>query len=304
MNAKVLLGYCESLMSRDVLATHGIEQEIALTFLDPPFNQGKDYAYYDDSAPEDVYWGWMRRICEQIHEITAPGGALYFMQREKNAERVLATLRETDWTLQNVIIWRKRTSAVPGRYRYGKQYQVIAFATKGKRPLVFNRLRIDAPLQPGHKHQRTDGVYVTDCWDDIRELTSGYFAGDEALRLPDGERLHKQQSPVSLLLRVILSSTMPGHVVLDPFVGTGTALVVAEQLGRQSVGMEIDPSHVKAIRWRIEARRKCDSILPLREYHRFTKELDAIWPLAEPPWDAPNSQLSIPDSEGADEETA
>ena len=67
---------------------------------------------------------------------------IYFMQREKNTENVLLCLREAGWTLQNLIIWKKKTCAVPQDYRYGKHYQVVAFATKGKSPRVFNKLRI------------------------------------------------------------------------------------------------------------------------------------------------------------------
>src|SRR3989338_3229794 len=99
------------------------------------------------------------------------GGAIYFMQREKN----------TEYVLQNLIIWKKKTSAVPCSNKFGKHYQIIAFATKGKNPRVFNRLRINPPLPPAYKYEREDGMYVTDVWDDIRELTSGYFAGDEEI---------------------------------------------------------------------------------------------------------------------------
>lgn len=166
---------------------------------------------------------------------------------------------------------------MPNTIRYGKQFQIIAFATKGKRPRVFNRLRIDAPLRPEYKYAREDGLFVTDVWDDIREMTSGYFAGDEALRLPNGERAHKQQSPIALLLRIILSSTLLGDLVLDPFAGTGTTLVVAEQLGRPSVGIEIDPKNVELIQRRLEEQRDADSVLPLREYYRFTPDFERIW---------------------------
>ncbi|MCX7839561.1 MAG: site-specific DNA-methyltransferase [Anaerolineae bacterium] len=248
-----------------------------MTFLDPPFNQGKEYDYFDDSLPEHEYWLMMQTVCTRVRELTVEGGAIYFMQREKNTEAVLRCLRETGWTLQNLIIWTKRTSAVPNTIRFGKQYQVIAFATKGKRPRVFNRLRIDLPLRPEYRYGREDGVFVTDVWDDIRELTSGYFAGDEALRDANGERVHKQQSPVALLLRIILSSTMPGDLVLDPFAGTGTTLVVAEQIGRPSVGIEIDPKNVALIQKRLKIRREADSVIPLREYYRFTPGLEQIW---------------------------
>jgi len=235
--------------------------------------------------PEADYWQMMRDVCARVWNLTTEGGAIYFMQREKNTEAVLRYLRETGWTLQNLVIWTKRTSAVPNTIRYGKQYQVIAFATKGKRPRVFNRLRIDLPLRPEHKIPRENGVFVTDVWDDIRELTSGYFAGDEALRNGNNERAHKQQSPIALLLRIILSSTQPGDLVLDPFAGTGTTLVVAEQIGRSSIGIEIDPKNVKLIEKRLEEQRTPDSIARLREYYRFTPGLDGIWkgvPLMQP----------------------
>ncbi len=274
---KIIHGDCLEKLNQDVFRREGIRAEVSLTFLDPPFNQGKDYGYFDDTLPEREYWLMMQTVCARVRDLTAEGGAIYFMQREKNTEAVLQCLRETGWTLQNLIIWTKRTSAVPSTIRYGKQFQIIAFATKGKRPRVFNRLRIDLPLRPEQKIPREDGIFVTDVWDDIREMTSGYFAGDEALRLGTGERAHKQQSPVALLLRVILSSTMPNDLILDPFAGTGTTLVVAEQVGRSSVGIEIDPKNVRLIQERLDTQRDADSVLPLREYYRFTPSLDQIW---------------------------
>ncbi len=249
----------------------------ALTFLDPPFNQGKDYSYFHDNRPEEEYWQWMYEVCKRIHAITQDGGALFFMQREKNAEQVLNLLRTAGFHLQNLIIWMKRTSAVPSEWRFGKSYQIIAYATKGTKPRLFNRLRIDPPLRPEYRYERKDGLFVTDVWDDIRELTAGYFAGAEALRTSTNERFHKQQSPVALLLRIILSSTMPNDWVLDPFAGTGTTPVVASQLGRSCVAIEIDPQNVSMINWRLQTRREADSVAPLRSYYRFTANLDTIW---------------------------
>lgn len=120
-------------------------------------------------------------------------------------------------------------------------------------------------------------MFVTDVWDDIRELTSGYFAGDEALRDAEGNRLHKQQAPIQLLLRIILSSTNPGDVVLDPFAGSGTTLVVAEQLGRKSVGVELDTVNVKIIEERLAEKRAADDISGLFKDYEYTPNLEAIW---------------------------
>jgi len=248
-----------------------------LTFLDPPFNQNKDYTHHDDDMPDDDYWQMMKTVCERVHRVTSKGGAIYFMQREKNTEKVLACLRDSGWTLQNLIVWKKKTSAVPCTGRYGKHYQVIAYATKGERAQVFNRLRISPPLPAHYKYERENGMFVTDVWDDIRELTSGYFAGDEALRARNGERFHKQQSPIALLLRIILSSTNIGDLVFDPFAGTGTTLIVAQQLGRRSLGIEIDPKNVECIRTRLTTLREADNIEKHHEDYKFTEGLEKIW---------------------------
>lgn len=270
INHQVINGNCRQFLSS--LAT-----KINLTFLDPPFNQQKEYASCNDDLPENEYWSGLRDVCSDIFNLTNDGGAIYFMQREKNTEQVLRVLRETGWTFQNLIIWKKMTSAVPGQMRFGKAFQVIAFATKGKRPRVFNRLRINPPLLKHHKYERENGMFVTDVWDDIRELTSGYFAGDEAIKSDAGERFHKQQSPLALLLRIILTSSKVGDHVLDPFAGTGTTAIVAEQLNRKSVSIEIDKTNAESIERRVEEIRPADGIEKFYKDYFCTGNLNEIW---------------------------
>jgi len=265
----------------DLLYPHQVPHPINLTFLDPPFNQGKTYSFHDDQLPPEKYWEMMTQVCKKIFDLTTQGGTIYFMQREKNTELVLRCLRETDWTFQNLIIWKKITSAVPNLHKFGKHYQIIAFATKGPKAKTFNRLRINPPLPAHYKLERPQGVYATDLWDDIRELTSGYFAGEEALRNEDHERFHKQQTPLALLLRIILSSTQIGDIVLDPFAGTGTTLVVAHQLQRKAIGIEIDPKNVNCINERLKNLRQSDDIERFYKDYLHTKDLDNIWPRVE-----------------------
>jgi len=271
---------------------NGSITDVSLTFLDPPYRQGKDYRFFDDNQPASKYWGWLKEILLKVYEVTVDGGSVYFMQREKNAEQVLRVLRKTGWNLHNLIIWKKKTSAVPVHSRFSKQYQIIAYAIKGERPRVFNKLRIDLPPLPEHKYERENGVYATDVWDDIRELTSGYFAGDEAIRDKTGSRIHEQQSPVALLLRIILSSTMPGDLVLDPLAGTGTTVVVANQLERKSIGIEIDPDNVRIIGKRLKLLRPSDNVAKHYDYYRFTPNLNEIWT----PKDAVTEQRALSES--------
>ena len=118
---------------------------------------------------------------------------------------------------------------------------------------------------------------MTDTWDDIRELTSGYFAGDEAIKKENGERFHKQQAPIALLLRIILSSTKIGDTVLDPFAGTGTTLVVAEQLRRKSIGIEIDSDNIECIKSRLKEVSPSDSVSKFYKDYIYTENLKDMW---------------------------
>lgn len=270
MSYKILTGDSTKLIKN-------IDENIDLTFLDPPFNQQKDYALHDDNMPQETYWEMMKLVCKDIFDISNDGASIYFMQREKNTEFVLQTLRETGWQFQNLIIWKKRTSAVPVKGKYSKQYQIIAYATKGERAKTFHRLRINPELPSNYKFKRDNGIFVTDVWDDIRELTSGYFAGNEAIRTEDGTRFHKQQAPLSLLLRIILSSSNVGDNILDPFAGTGTTSLVALQTQRNSISIELDPANTKCIKERLESIRDADIIQKYYNDYLCTENLSEIW---------------------------
>ena len=145
---KILTGDC-----LELLPNKRSIGSVDLTFLDPPFNQNKDYSHHDDNLSPEEYWGMIKDVCQKIFAVTSVGGAVFFMQREKNTEEVLRCLREAGWTLQNLIIWKKKTSAVPVSSKFGKHYQIIAYATKGDKARVFNRLRISPPLPANYKKE-------------------------------------------------------------------------------------------------------------------------------------------------------
>ena len=261
MKPTIINGDCIEVLSGDQIS------DVALTFLDPPFNQGKEYEACRDDLHEGEYWDWMARVCKLVFDRTIDGGAVYFMHREKNAARVISCLEEAGWEFQNLIIWKKKTSAVPSKVRFGKAYQIIVFAIKGENVQVFNRLRIDPPVPPGYE-ERPNGIFVTDIWDDIRELTSGFYADAEAYRDSDNKRIHYYQTPIRVLQRIILSSTKPNDLVFDPFAGTGTTLVVAKQLCRRSIGVELDGTYAGLIKERIGVLRDADDLIRFRnEYH-------------------------------------
>ncbi|MEW5799049.1 MAG: DNA methyltransferase, partial [Bacteroidota bacterium] len=77
MNWKIINTDSIDLLSRNIFA-----EKVDLTFLDPPFNQNKEYNHFDDNLPDEKYWELMYKTCKGIYDSTSSGGAIYFMQRE------------------------------------------------------------------------------------------------------------------------------------------------------------------------------------------------------------------------------
>ena len=89
--------------------------------------------------------------------------------------------------------------------------------------------------------------------------------GGERLKNGDGDKLHPTQKPEALLHRVMLSSTNPGDVVLDPFFGTGTTGAVAKQLGRVFIGIEREENYAQSALARIAATEAAFRLKPSRQ---------------------------------------
>lgn len=250
---------------------------VDMCFLDPPFNQGRDYREHDDSMPQDIYWSWIADTLSEIKAISSDGAAIWFMQREKNTHNVMQCLEKTGWLFRNLVIWKKKASPVFVKKGLSKHYQILAYATNGN-PRCFNHVRIDAELPAHYKYPREKGLFLTDIWDDIREMSAGYFAASEQLKKPDGHRFHMQQMPIHLALRTMLISTKPGDTILDPFAGTGTTLIAAQQIGRHSIGIDKDIVNTDKIKERSASIRDADRVSQFYSYYKHTDNLSDIFP--------------------------
>ena len=92
-----------------------------------------------------------------------------------------------------------------------------------------------------------DGVQMRSDW------TFPICSGGERIKLDDGKKAHPTQKPEALLHRVLLATTNPGDIVLDPFFGTGTTGAAARRLGRHFIGLEKDQAYAEVARGRIAA---------------------------------------------------
>ncbi len=103
-------------------------------------------------------------------------------------------------------------------------------------------------------------------------------AGHERLKDADGQKAHSTQKPESLLHRVIVASTKPGDVILDPFFGSGTTGAVAKRLGRHFIGIEREKTYADVARARIAEVVPADSeVLEVTKSKRAEPRIPFGW---------------------------
>jgi modification methylase len=164
-----------------------------------------------------------------------------------NIFRVGSIVQDLGFWILNDVVWRK-TNPMPnfrGR-RFTNAHETMIWAAKGSehRRYTFNYEAMKA--LNGDLQMRSDWL-LSIC------------SGSERMRDGNGDKLHATQKPLALLHRVIVASSHPGDVVLDPFCGTGTTGAAAKQLGRRYIGIERDPAYAAAARSRIAAVRALEN---------------------------------------------
>lgn len=199
--------------------------------VDDDWDQFADFAAYDSFT---LAWlGECRRILKDT-------GTLWVIGSYHNIYRIGAILQNLGFWFLNDVVWVKSNPMPNFRgVRLANAHETLLWAKKSReqKKYTFNYHALKE-LNDG-KQMRSDW-YLPIC------------SGAERLR-EDGAKLHPTQKPESLLYRVLLASSNPGDVVLDPFFGTGTTGAVARRLGRHFVGVEREAAYVEAARARIAA---------------------------------------------------
>src|SRR5690606_28502372 len=147
-----------------------------------------------------------------------------------NIYRVGTALQDLGYWVLNEIVGRK-SNPMPN-FR-GRRF------TNAHETLIWCARSSDARYTFNYEAMKAlnDGLQMRSDW--LLPICSGA----ERLKL-DGRKAHPTQKPEALLHRVILASSRPGDVVLDPFFGTGTTGAVAKRLGRRWIGIERAPDYV------------------------------------------------------------
>src|SRR5499427_6576039 len=246
---KILIGDCVAELARLPAET------VDLVFADPPYNlqlQG-DLKRPDDSRVDAVDDDWDKFASFSAYDdftrawllacrrLMKPSATLWVIGSYHNIFRVGALLQDLRFWILNDVVWRK-SNPMPnfrGR-RFTNAHETLIWAARepdGK-GYTFNY----EALKAGN-----DDVQVRSDW------TIALCTGEERLKDGDGKKLHPTQKPEALLARVILASSRPDALVLDPFCGSGTTGAVAKRLGRRFIGIERERAYAAAARARVAA---------------------------------------------------
>ena len=228
---------------------------VDLVFADPPYNLQlqSDLKRPDDSRVDAVDDDWdkfsnfaaydefTRAWLTSCRRVMKPNATLWVIGSYHNIFRVGTILQDLSFWILNDVIWRK-TNPMPnfrGR-RFTNAHETLIWASRdaAARQYTFNY----EALKAGN-----EDIQVRSDW------TIALCTGEERLKGRDNKKLHPTQKPEALLARVILSSSRPDDVVLDPFCGTGTTGAVAKRLGRRFIGIEREEVYRQAAERRIAA---------------------------------------------------
>ena len=228
---------------------------IPLTVTSPPYNIGKEY---EDIKDIDDYISWSKDWIAKVHEITSNNGAFWLNLGYTPIDGIAKAMplpyliwQHVPFYLIQEIIWNY-SAGVAGRLFFSPRNEKFLWYVKDDKKYTFN---LDDVRDPNVKYpnQKKNGKLKcnplgknpTDVWQ-IAKVTSGKN------RASKERTAHPAQFPVELIKRIILASSHPNEVVLDPFVGSGSTLEAAIRTGRTGIGFDLEEQYLDIAVQRIQ----------------------------------------------------
>ncbi len=237
---RVLVGDCLAELRR--LPAGSVD----LVFADPPYNLQleKELLRPNNTVVDGVDDDWdkfssfadydrfSRAWLAECRRVLKPDGAIWVIGSYHNIFRLGVALQDLGFWIQNDIVWRK-TNPMPNfrGKRFTNAHETLIWAGR------------DAASRVTFNYEAMKALN-----DDIQMRSDWLFpicSGPERLKDGVGRKAHPTQKPEALLHRVLLATTNPGDLVLDPFFGTGTTGAVARRLGRRWLGIERDADYAR-----------------------------------------------------------
>ena len=228
---------------------------VSLVFADPPFNIGYDYDVYQDTKDTQDYLAWCRKWGAEIFRVLKPNGTFWLAIGDEYAAELKVLFQELGFRCRSWVIWYY-TFGVNCKKKFSRSHTHLFHFVKDPKDFTFNAAAIRVPsarqlvYADGAGRSRRAGCPTTPGSSGRKTCRTAFTP----TRIPGifprvcgtfKERAgwHGCQMPEQLLGRIIKVSSNPGDLVLDPFAGSGTTLVVAKKLGRQWIGFELSENY-------------------------------------------------------------
>ena len=239
------------------------ENSVDLIFADPPYNlQLQDELWRPNVTKVDAvdadwdkfenlaaYDDFTRQWLSECRRVLKPTGTLWVIGSYHNIYRVGRVLQDLGFWILNDIVWVKSNPMPNFRgVRFTNAHETLLWAQKER----------------GARY--TFNYHAMKTLNDDLQMRSDWFlpicTGAERLK-EDGKKVHPTQKPEALLYRILLASSDPGDVVLDPFFGTGTTGAMAIKLQRHFIGIEVEPDYIRAAEKRLKQSMQLEFNAPL-----------------------------------------
>ncbi len=221
------------------------DNSIDLVFADPPYNIGKNFNGHKDKwATEGDYLAWCYAWLDVCIQKLKPTGSLYVMTATQFMPYFDIYLRKKLEVLTR-IVWSYDSSGVQAKKYFGSMYEPILFCVKDKNNYTFNADDILVEAKTGAKRKLIDYRKAIPTVYNSKKVPGNVWNFSRVRYRMDEYEDHPTQKPIALLERIIKASSNKGDIVLDPFSGTFTTSFVAKELGRNSIGIELQDKYIK-----------------------------------------------------------
>lgn len=211
---------------------------VDLIFADPPYNIGKRFGdFVDRWESDEAYLAWCVDWLDACVAALKPSGTMYVMTSTQAMPLLDLYLRKR-LTVLSRIMWHYDSSGVQARRKFGSMYEPILHCVKRPDRYTFNHDSIKVEARTGAVRKLIDyRKPVPTVYSSEKVPGNVWYFPRVRYRMPEYED-HPTQKPEALLERIILASSNPGEVVLDPFAGSFTTPAVAKRLCRRTIAIE------------------------------------------------------------------
>lgn len=249
---------------------------VDLAFADPPFNIGYKYDVYDDKLAADDYLKWSREWMEQTYRALKDDGTFWLAIGDDFAAELKIEALKAGFHCRSWVIWYY-TFGVNCRNKFTRSHTHLFHFVKDREQFTFrsddldNRVPSARMLVYNDKRGNPDGRLPDDTWiippanvpdtfalrpqdleDCFQATESDWYFPRVAGTFKERAGFHGCQMPEQLLGRIIRTCSHEGDLVMDPFSGSASTLVVAKKLKRDFVGFELSEDYAEAGMQRLE----------------------------------------------------